>query len=63
VTKKGHRLPKIMRDGARSLVNTSKLMFQKKTVSLVGKMETWYFFVNSRKNLNWLSFVACVLVQ
>ena len=32
VTKKGHRLPKIMR-GARSLVNTSKLMFQKKTVS------------------------------
>ena len=35
---------------------------RKKTVSLVGKMETC-FFVNSRKNLNWISFVACVLVQ
>ena len=59
VTKKGHRLPKIMRDGARSLVNTSKLMFQKKTVSLVGKMETWYFFCQLKEKSE-LAFFRCL---
>ena len=59
MTKKGHRLPKIMR-GARSLVNTSKLMFQKKTVSLVGKMETWYFFLLTQGKI-WTGFLSLLV--
>ena len=62
VTKKGPRLPKTMCEtDVSEHIKTD--VSEKKTVSLVGKMQTWYFFVNSRKNLNWLSFVACVLVQ
>ena len=59
VTKKGPRLPKTMCDGARSLENTSKLMFQKKTVSLVGKMEIWYFFWQL-KGKSELAFFRCL---
>ena len=39
--------------------NTSKLMFQKKTVSLVGKMETWYFF-GQLKEKSELAFFRCL---
>ena len=37
--------------------------FRKKLFHLWARWRLGIFFVNSRKNLNWLFFVACVLVQ
>ena len=49
----------LTKDHGRSLVNTSKTMFQKKTVSLVGKMETWYFFCQLKEKSE-LAFFRCL---
>ena len=60
MTKKGHRLPKIMRDGARSLVNTSKLMFQKKNCFTCGQDGDLVCFCQLKEKSDLAFFFRCL---